>query len=360
MDVRKSDKTAGRSFLTQAGQEYSRHGKIWKPVLFLCLVLAGLGIFYWQVTAAQAEPQELWGMADAKEISVNSKVGGRVMEIFVEEGQAVKKGQLLARIDRDTPETQRTQAMAAMEAQYAQLQQTIVAAQSSSGTLAAALQSAQANAAQARATLGLAEKEEARYRQLLAQGAVSQQSYDTQLASLSEAQAAYDAALAGVESAQANMLKNEENQAAIEAAAKQLEAMQGELAGVDVTLEETEIRAPFDGVITKKYVEEGSLVSSSIPMFAVQDVTDNWVDFKVKETELGSYSLGDAVSLQGRNADVLLGGTIESISRKADFATQKAVNERGDRDVVTFNVKVRTDNSKVWPGMQFRLLKPGE
>ena len=53
--------------------------------------------------------------------------------------------------------------------------------------------------------------------------------------------------------------------------AKKLEQAQAALQEVEVSLDETEIRAPFDGVITEKYIEEGSMVSNGTPLVAVQD-----------------------------------------------------------------------------------------
>ena len=44
----------------------------------------GLGIFYWQVREARADVVETWGMADAKEININSKVSGRVVSLLVD------------------------------------------------------------------------------------------------------------------------------------------------------------------------------------------------------------------------------------------------------------------------------------
>ena len=122
-----------------------------------------------------------------------------------------------------------------------------------------------------------------------------------------------------------------------------------------VNLEETEICAPFDGIITQKYVEEGQLISNAIPSFALQNPLDNWIDFKISETQLKNLSIGDKVTVIGRDQSLRLEGTIESIRRKADFATQKATSEREDVDVVAFNVKVRTDSEVVWSGMRFAL-----
>lgn len=324
--------------------------------IVLCLT-AGLSVFLWQTHKAKADETGIWGMADAKEINVNSKVAGRVVELCVAEGDYVEKGQIIARIDTDTQKTQQQQAQAAVAAQYAQLQQVVIASQSAAGTQDANLRAAEARTAQAQTAVNLAAKEEARYRQLLSADAVSQEVYDTYRSKREEAEATLRAAQAEVSSAQAALLKNEENKSLEQAAREQVAALQGQLDEVNVSLAETEIRAPFSGVITQKYVEEGALISGSVPLYALQDAGDNWIDFKIKETDLAGFHVGDKVSVQGRDGDLQLTGTIESIRRKGDFATQKATSERGEVDVMSFNIKVRMDDERIWPGMRFRLLR---
>lgn len=330
-----------------------KHRKI---VAVLCVIILVIGVFFWQTSTAQQHSQEIWGMADVKEEDVHAKVSGRVMEIYVEEGDFVEKGQVLARLDKDTQLTERTQVEASLRAQYAQVQQAIINSQTDEGTLNAALQSAQAQVRQAQSALNLAVKEEARYRQLLSQSAVSQQQYDSVKASLESAQAVYESALSGVASAQASLSKNAANQQTIDAQRQQLEVIQGQIDAVNISENETEIRAPFSGIITKKYIEDGSLVSSAVPLFSIQDTSDNWVEFNISEMQLSNYHVGDTVQLQGRNSDLKLSGKIENINRKADYAVIKATNERGDKDIISFGVKVRTNSEDVWPGMRFKLL----
>lgn len=329
--------------------------KYGKALMGVVILVAAAGVFTWQISEARNDVQPLWGMADVREVGVNPKVSGRIVEVMVKEGDTVKKGQILARIDQDAQMTERTQAEAAIRAQYAQIQQAVINSNTDAGNLDANLLAAQAKQDQAATALALAEKNEARYSELLAQGAVSQQQYDTIRAALDNAQSAYEAAGAEVTAAKVSLEKKAAN-AEVEAAQReQLEALRGKLDAVALSENETGIRAPFDGVITKKYLEEGALVSPSVPIFSIQDSSDNWVDFKVKETDLGKYHVGDLVLLEGRNANVKISGRIESISRKADYATVKATNERGDADIITFNVKVRTNSADVWPGMRWRL-----
>lgn len=317
-------------------QYYRKYQKPLKLAVFLMALAAGIGTFYWQTSLAHQADAGLWGIADAKESNVNSKVAGRVVALYVKEGDTVTAGQVLA-------------------AQYAQIQQVALSSDSTKGKLDAALKQAQAQAVQAQMARDLAAKDEARYAALLQQDAVPQQTYDSYRSKLDQAQANYEAAQAAVDSAQSALTENEANQAAQEAARKQADALQSQVDTTQLNLGETEIRAPYDGVITQKFVEEGALIATTVPLFAIQDTSDNWVDFPVKETDLGPYQVGDTVAMQGRNGEYVQ-GTIESIRRKADFATQKATSERGETDVMAFNVRVRTNSSAVWPGMRFKLL----
>ena len=103
------------------------------------------------------------------------------------------------------------------------------------------------------------------------------------------------------------------------------------------------------------------MISNGTPLVAVQDPTDNWVDIKVPETELSKYAVGQQVKLIGRDGKTEVTGTITDISKKAEFATQRATSERGDEtDIVSFNVKIQVNSDALWPGMRFRLAGDGE
>lgn len=102
------------------------------------------------------------------------------------------------------------------------------------------------------------------------------------------------------------------------------------------------------------------MVSTGMPLVAIQDPLDNWVNIKVKETELGKYSLGQEVKVKARDGKLVLPGTIAEISNKPEFATYRATNERGESDIITFNVKIRVNSDKVRPGMRFMLMNGGE
>ena len=305
---------------------------------------------------AQTDKAVEWGRADAKEIDVNSKVAGRVVELLVKEGDEVKAGQVIARIDKRDLEAQKAQHEANIEAIQAQRVQAAAVTTMQSGTTTSALEQAQSAENKARADLALAEADYQRFSDLVAEGAVSRQVFDQYETKYNVAQATYQQAGAAVAQAQASLGQTAVNQANEVATARKLEQAQAALQQIEVSLDETEIKAPFDGVITEKYVEEGSMISNGTPLVAVQDPSDNWVDIKVPETQLSRFALGQEITLVARDGETKVTGTITDISKKAEFATQRATSERGDAtDIVSFNVKIQIDSPVLRPGMRFRL-----
>ena len=302
---------------------------------------------------------ELWGRVEAKEVDINSKIPGRVVNLLVKEGDQVKKGQVLAHIDNRDIVAQANQAKANIGALDAQTVQANTVTNLQDQTAKAALNTSQAQLEKAQADLALAESDYNRFSELLAAGAVSKQVFDTYQTKYQVAQAAYSQAKAGVATAQAGLLQTNVNTANEEAMRSKVAQAQANLQQVEVSLDETEIRAPFDGIITAKYVEEGAMVSQGMPLVAIQDPLDNWVNLKVKETDLSNYYIQQPVKLQGRNSQLIVEGTVVDISKKAEFATYRATNERGDTDIITFNVKVQVNSDKIRPGMRFKLMDGG-
>lgn len=304
--------------------------------------------------------QEVWGRAEAKEVDVNSKVPGRVISLFVKEGDQVEKGQLLARIDNRDIVAKTNQAKAGVDALESQLAQSSTVTALQDQTLQATLASSKAQLANAQTNLSLTEKDVNRFNELAASGAVSQQIVDGYRAKYESAQANYNVAQAGVAAAQASLLQskaNRENEAVVQGKIMQAKAAVTE---VEVYLDETEIRAPFSGIVTTKYIEQGAMISTGTPIVAIQDPLDNWVNIKVKETDLGNYQLKQTLDLEGRDANLKLSGTIIDISKKPEFATYRATSERGDNDIITFNVKIQVNSEKIRPGMRFKLLNGGK
>jgi HlyD family secretion protein len=310
--------------------------------------------------SAPSDNSSAWGRSDAKEIDVTSKIPGRVVMLSVKEGDKVKKGQIIAQIDQRDLQTQKEQAATAVYALQAQAKQAGVTTDLQRGTSSSDEDSALHQAAQAKSNLDLAASNYKRFQTLVAEGAISQQTFDTYATQYKVAQDSYAAAQAAVDKAHSALLQVNADQANEESVQKKIDQGNAALQQIEVALDETEIRAPFDGIITQKYVEEGSMVSQGMPLISIQDPTDNWVDFKVPETNLSDYHIGDSMILEARDGKTKVKGTITDISKKADFATTRATSERGDSsDIISFNVKVRTNSELLRPGMRFRIFQKG-
>ena len=299
---------------------------------------------------------ELWGRAEAKEVDINSKIPGRVVALLVKEGDRVEKGQLLARIDKRDITAQSEQALANIKALEAQTVQATSVTELQDHTSKASLHTAKAQMERARAELNLAENDFARFKKLMEMEAISKQLFDSYRTKYEVARAAFAQAQAAVYSAEAGLLQTQVNRANEEAMRSKVAQARATLQQVEVSLDETEIRAAFAGIISVKYVEEGAMVSQGMPLVAIQDPSDNWINLKVKETELSKYSIRQTVKMQGRDSKLVLNGVIVDISKKPEFATYRATNERGDNDIITFNVKIQTNSDKVRPGMRFKLI----
>lgn len=249
----------------------------------------------------------VWGQADATEVSINTKIPGRLVDLYVQEGVRVHKGDVLAQVDAREVSAMNSAAKAKISA-------------------------AKAARLQAEANLDQARRDLARYEELYRAGAISRSMYEN-------LQSKCDILAAACEQAEANVEASTEafNQSA-------------------VNVGETVITAPFDGIVTTKYVDAGAMVSTGMPIVGLQDPSKNWVNFKVKETDLDKYKLNSEVTLYGRNKDLQVKGTIVDISQKPNFATYRATSERGDdQDIITYNVKVQVNDPRIHPGMRFRM-----
>lgn len=331
------------------------HKNIMAAIAVITMAIICLGCLGCSKTTTAS--QETWGRADAKEIDINSKISGRVIQLNVKEGDTVQQGQLLAIIDQRDLLTQKAQAEANIQALEAQQNQASYTTTMQSGTTQSALGQAQAAQQKAATNLKLAQADYERYASLLESGAVSQQTFDQYKTNYEAAQAAYDQSGQAVNQADSTLMTTDVNKANENAVAKKLEQAQAALQQIEVSLTETEIRAPFDGIITEKYIEEGSMISTGTPLVAVQDPTNNWVDIKVPETELSQYRLNQNVTLVARDGKTEVTGVITDISKKAEFATSRATSERGDdTDIISFNVKIQVNSDVLRPGMRFQIV----
>jgi HlyD family secretion protein len=296
------------------------------------------------------------GIIEAKEVSINSKIPGKIMKLHVEEGQEVKPGDLLVEISSDELKAKEAQAKALIEAAKASLN----AAQGQVDAANSQLQKAENGArvqeiAQAQAYYDLMQKTYDRVEKLFEKGAVSAQKKDEVATQLEVAKQQLSLAQEGARSedksgaqalvAQALSMK--------EAAKGKVEQAQAGLQEVQAYLKDTVIVSPIPGAITIINADEGELVSSGMSIATVTDLNNSWVEVKVKETDLEKITVGQKVDVKLSSfPEKVFQGKVVRMSQKPDFATKRSTNDNGEFDILSYGVKVELDNKD-------KILRPG-
>ena len=327
----------------------------------------------------------LSGNIEADEIHIGSKVGGRIREVLVREGQEVKAGDPLIRFEAYDLTARRADAEAAVaqaDANYQKLQngfrpEEVAQARAQAEAAWMSLEEArngprrqeieaargQFNAANAdyevtRATLTRVEK-------LVRDGVQSKQDYDNAKAAFDRASGNRDAArqrldmlLAGTRSEELKRAERQYNEAAaayqmmqrgsrkedVAAARAQLERARAVLQQIDTQLGELEVKAPADAFIEVLRVRPGDLINPSAPVATLVELNRLWVRVYVPEPELGHAQLGKEVAVKVdtyKNETFI--GTVEQVASRGEF-TPRNVQTRSEREHQVFAVRVRIDN----------------
>ena len=378
------------------------------PVIILVIV----GLIVWNVLSHQRHnpPGTIYGngIIEATEIDISAKVSGKIQELRVDEGDAVRKNQLLATLDSQelAAQVQQSQGnlaaaqanLAALKAgsriediqrAQAQYQAALQARQQAreqlslirAGTRSEQIRQLQANVQQAQATLNDAEREFRRLQGLEAEGAAPRQQLDqartrrdvaaAQLEAarqqlrqgqagarpqeIAAAQAAYQQADQQAQAAQAalNLARAGARPEDIAAAQARVAQAQGAVNAAQEMLGYTKIYAPTNATVTVKSAEQGELVTPGMPMVRLADLNRVWLRVYVPEPALGKIKLGQRVELTSDTyPDKKYIGRVTEIDSVAQF-TPKNVQTQEERVKLVYGVKVTIDNPshELKPGM---------
>ena len=301
-------------YMTIRGKNFEKPKVI--LIAALAVALIGSGIAYGTAQGAGSDDLIVQGSLKMKEATLNSKLAGTISEVCVEEGDTVKEGDPLIKLNAETVEAKLQQAKGAKAAAEAQ------ADKAETGTRSQDL-------AKAKAAFDYAQKTYDRMKSLLDQEVISQAAFDQAEAQYIAVKEQYDMAMEGART---------EDKAAANALVQQAG---GAVAEVNSYLEDSVIKAPMDGVVTSVDVESGELISTGMPLAAVSSPKNPWVEVNVKETDLAKVHLGKEVGLTfAAYPGETFKGKVVNINRKPDFATKRATNENGDFDVLSYGVKV--------------------
>jgi multidrug resistance efflux pump len=296
-------------------------------------------------------------VVDGNEVIVSPQITGRIINLTVDEGSQVKKGQLIAELDPKELQAN----LAAAQANISSLQAQVTAANHNytwtNDQTGAAIEQARARVTssnaqldQAKAQLALDQADLARIQNLYDKKEVSAQDHDHAVAAVQMAEAnvsalqqAAQAESAAVNVAQANRKQVDVRQSDISSTLAQLQQARASEAEVAAQLGYTKVYAPSDGIVSVRVVKQGEVVAQGSPIVVLVDVNHLWVRADVEETYIDNIKFGQTMNVRLPSGDILQGQVFFK-GVENDFATERDVS-RTKRDIKTFEIRLRCDNS---------------
>lgn len=315
------------------------------PILILLAVLVAASVYFYPRFAKKSKPPNeivLSGNIEAHESLVSFKVQGRIIELPVEEGQSVRSGALLARLD-DADYLQKVRVdQASVRVRKSNLALMLA------GTREQEIKAAEQTMLEAKADLQQKTLDDQRAQRLFREDALSAQDRDLSNTALKRSQATFEAAQQRYNEALEGSRKED-----IAIAQANLKEADATLGMSQVNLDYTILRAPTNGVITVRQAELGEVVVPGTPVVTLADLDHLWLRAYLAETDLGRIRWGqDAVITTDTYPGKHYHGRVSFIASDAEF-TPKSVQTYKERVTLVYRIKIDIDNPnhELKPGM---------
>ncbi|RDJ24952.1 HlyD family efflux transporter periplasmic adaptor subunit [Bosea caraganae] len=303
-----------------------------KPIRILLLLIllgaAGGGAWWYLHRPKTSDELTLYGNVDLRQASLAFNGNERIAAVLVEEGDIVRAGQVLARLDTSRLKPQVAQAEASLASQKAALLKL------RNGSRPEEIEQARSNLNSARADSVNASAQYDRRRALSA-NAVSQQDLDAAKAAAEVATAKVAVAKSSLDLALVGPRIED-----IKQAEAQVLASEAQLALIRQQLADAELMAPFDAIVRSRLMEPGEMASPMRPVFSLAERSTKWVRSYVPEPKLGHIRSGERTKVISDSfPDKPLDGWIGFISPVAEF-TPKTVQTEDLRTSLVYEVRV--------------------
>ena len=289
------------------------------PIL-LAVIIFGLWKSY------QPTPIELQGRVEAETIQVATKVPSRIEEIYVEEGQRVKKGDVLVRLNSPEIAAKKQQATAALQSALA-LQST-----AERGSQEENVASLYANWQSLKAQQNLATVSYQRGENLFKEGVISRQRRDELYAASQSALEMTEAAYQQYARAKRGSTPQQKS-----SADAQVDIAQAALNEANALEAETELLAPVNGTVSKTYGKISELVATAVPVVSLIE-EKMWVSLNIREDQYAPFQKLESIQGYIPALDQTASFQIKSISAEGEFATIKTTRQTGGYDIRSFKV----------------------
>jgi len=366
-------------------------------ILIVLVVAAGAAIYAFRGGSREAPNRiVVSGNIELTEVNIAFKTAGRLVERTVTEGDPVKKGEVLARLDRDQLQAQRERESAGVLSSESQLAQARTALEWQRATVAADIEQRQADLAasearlsefrngarpqerlDAKAAVDAAQSEADRARKDFERAQVLYKNDDISTAQVDQyrnraesAEAALKSAkerealvLAGpraevvagqaaqveraraaVKMAQANAIEMKRREQELNTRRAESARSKASVALIDTQLADTVAVSPVDGLVLVKAADVGEVLAPGTTVMTIGDIDHPWLRGYVNETDLGKVKIGSKVrvttdSYKGK----VYNGRVTFISSEAEF-TPKQIQTQQERVKLVYRVKIEVEN----------------
>jgi multidrug efflux pump subunit AcrA (membrane-fusion protein) len=246
-------------------------------------------------------------LAPLAQAAIEPKIAAPVKKFYVQRGEKVNEGQLLAVLEN-----------ADLTAAALDNKGAYIAAQAAYDTATKAqvpedAQKAELDFAQAKANLDLNQEIVKGREQLFAEGAIPGRDLDTAKAALVQAQAAYDSASKHLES-----MKAVTREASLKSAQGQLSSAEGKLKGADAQVGFSEIHSPINGVVTDRPLFAGETAAAGASLITVMDTSSLLAKTHVAQSVVQQMKMGDEAEVQVPGLDAPMKAKVSLISPALD------------------------------------------
>ena len=365
-------------------------------VIVLVLAAAG-GAWYWYSGRMNATNNiQVSGNLELTQVDLSFKTAGRMTELAVREGDFVKKGALIAKLDSAQLEQQLLRDQAAVASAQSSLQQLQTSIEYQAATIDSDISTRRAELAQAQAKLDelnagsrpqeiqqaqsavadakawndQARSDWERAQTLFSREDISKSQFDQARAKLDStaaqlrqtqdrlalvqegprkeeiagARAQVARAQAAVQTAEANRIELRRKQEELAARRAEIDRTRAQAGMTQTQIADSTIVAPIDGVVLVKSAEAGEVVAAGTTIVTLGDIAHPWLRAYINETDLGRIKLGGKVRLStdsfpGKTYD----GRISFISSEAEF-TPKQIQTKEERVKLVYRIKIDVDN----------------
>jgi HlyD family secretion protein len=366
-------------------------------LILLVLAAAGGGVWYWfngRMNATNVIPVS--GNLELTQVDLSFKTAGRMTELAVREGDFVKKGDLIAKLDSAQLEQQLLRDQASVASAQSALQQLQTSIEYQAATIDSDISTRRAELAQAQAKLDellagsrpqevqqaqsavadakawndQAKADWERAQTLFSREDISKSQYDQARAKLDStaaqlrqaqdklalvqegprkeeiagARAQVARSQAGVQTAEANRIELRRKQEELAARRAEIERTRAQVGMTQTQIADSTIVSPIDGVVLVKSAEAGEVIAAGTTIVSIGDVAHPWLRAYINETDLGRIKLGDKVQLSTDSfKNKTYEGRISFISSEAEF-TPKQIQTKEERVKLVYRIKIDVDN----------------